>query len=141
MARRVFEEERLGLHLAMGMAVEPNPNRPFLIKFGLLKVADLIAAKIIWAWPKIKSDLAPYKAMDKFMKYLLVYFIQVFIFHYGGFKVLKSSLVASSSILSCSMPSPCVFMLQCLSLSSMLGPSFIRVTNTSDLGSIIFSCM
>jgi hypothetical protein len=34
-----------------------------------------------------------------------------------------------------------MFMLQCLSLSSMLGPSFLRVTNTSDLGSIIFSCM
>jgi hypothetical protein len=47
----------------------------------------------------------------------------------------------SSSILSCSLPFPCMFMLQCLSLSSMLGPSFLRVTNTSDLGSIIFSCM
>jgi hypothetical protein len=29
----------------MGMVVEPDPNRPFLLKFGLLKVADLIAAK------------------------------------------------------------------------------------------------
>jgi hypothetical protein len=36
----VFEEERLGVRLAMGMAVKPNPNRPFLLKFGLLKVAD-----------------------------------------------------------------------------------------------------
>jgi hypothetical protein len=32
-------------------------------------------------------------------------------------------------------------MLQCLSLSSMLGPSLLRVTNISDLGSIIFSCI
>jgi hypothetical protein len=95
----------------MGMAVEPNPNRPFLLKFKLLKVIDLIAAKITWAWPKIKGDAAPYKAMDEFMKYLLVYFVQVFILHYGGFKVLKSSLTASSSILSCSLPCPCIFML------------------------------
>jgi hypothetical protein len=42
---RVFEEERLGVWPAMGMAVEPNPNRPFLPKFGRLKVADLIAMK------------------------------------------------------------------------------------------------
>jgi hypothetical protein len=70
----------------MGMAVEPNPNRPFILKFRLLKVSDLIAAKITWAWPKIKGDAAPYKAMDKLMKYLLVYFFEVFILHYGGDK-------------------------------------------------------
>jgi hypothetical protein len=52
-------------------------------------VADLITAKITWAWPKIKGDAAPYKAMEEFMKYILVYFIQVFILQYGGFKVLK----------------------------------------------------
>jgi hypothetical protein len=52
----------------MGMAVEPNPNRPFLLKFRLLKLADLIAAKITWAWPKIKGDATPYKAIDEFMK-------------------------------------------------------------------------
>jgi hypothetical protein len=86
---------------AMGMAVIPNPNMPFLFKFGLLKVADLIAATITRAWVKMKGDAAPYKAMDEFMKCILVYFIQVFILHYGGFKVLKSSLAASSSILSC----------------------------------------
>jgi hypothetical protein len=57
----------------MGMVVEPNPNRPFLLKFGLLKVVDLIAAKITWAWPKIKGGAAPYKAMDEFWKYLFVY--------------------------------------------------------------------
>jgi hypothetical protein len=34
-----------------------------------------------------------------------------------------------------------MIMLQCLSLSSMLGPSCLRVTNTSELVSIIFSCM
>jgi hypothetical protein len=59
----------------MGMAVEPNLKRPFLLKFGHLKVANLIAAKITWAWSKIKGDTAPYKAMDEFMKYLLVYFV------------------------------------------------------------------
>jgi hypothetical protein len=90
----------------MGMAVEPNPNRPFLLKFGLQKVADLIATKITWAWTKIKGDATPYKAMDEFMKYLLVYFVQVFILHYGGFKVMKSLPATSSSILSCSLPSP-----------------------------------
>jgi hypothetical protein len=81
---------------AMGMAVEPNPNMPFLLKFELLKVADLIAAKITWVWPKIKGYTASYKTMDEFMKYLLVYFVQVFIVHCGGFKVLKSSLAVSS---------------------------------------------
>jgi hypothetical protein len=40
MSTWVFEEERLGVRPAMGMAVKPNPNRPFLLKFGLLKVAD-----------------------------------------------------------------------------------------------------
>jgi hypothetical protein len=39
---------------AMGMVVERNPNRPFLLKFGLLKVVVLFAAKITWDWPKIK---------------------------------------------------------------------------------------
>jgi hypothetical protein len=52
----------------MGMAVEPNPKRPFLLKFGLLIVADLIATKITWAWPKNKGDAAPYLSMDEFMK-------------------------------------------------------------------------
>jgi hypothetical protein len=52
----------------MGMVVKWNPNRPFLLKFGLLKVAVLIAAKITWAWPKNKSDAAPYLSMDEFMK-------------------------------------------------------------------------
>jgi hypothetical protein len=32
-------------------------------------------------------------------------------------------------------------MLQCLPLSSMLNPSFLSNTSTSDLGNIIFSCM
>jgi lipocalin len=93
-ATGVFEEIRLGVRPAMSMAIESNPNRHFLF----LKVADLITAKITWAWPKIKGDATPYN-MDKFMKYLLVYFVQVFILHYGGFKVLKYSLAASSSIL------------------------------------------
>jgi hypothetical protein len=48
-AAGVFEEERLGVRPAMGMAVEPKHNMHFLLKFGLLKVADLIAAKITWA--------------------------------------------------------------------------------------------
>jgi hypothetical protein len=52
----------------MGMAVEPNPNRPFLLKFRLLKVADLISAKLTWALPKIKGDAAPYLSMDEIMK-------------------------------------------------------------------------
>jgi hypothetical protein len=51
----------------MVMVVEPNPNRPFLLKFRLLKVADLIA-EITWAWPKNKGDAAPYLSMDKIMK-------------------------------------------------------------------------
>jgi hypothetical protein len=54
----------------MGMAVKPNPNRPFLLRFGLLKVADLIAAKITWAWSKNKGDAAPYFCMDEIMKYI-----------------------------------------------------------------------
>jgi hypothetical protein len=48
-AMGVFEEEKVGVWPAMGMAVELNPNMPFLPKFGLLKVSDLIAAKITWA--------------------------------------------------------------------------------------------
>jgi hypothetical protein len=52
----------------MGMAVDPNPNMPFLLKFRLLKVADLIAMKITWAWPKNKGDAAPYLSMDEIMK-------------------------------------------------------------------------
>jgi hypothetical protein len=83
----------------MGKVVKWNSNRPFLLKFGLLKVAVLFATKITWAWPKNKGDAAPYVSMDEFMKYLFVYFVQVFIQHYGGFNVLKSPLVASSSIL------------------------------------------
>jgi hypothetical protein len=95
----------------MGVVVEQNPNMPFLLKFGLLKVAVLFAAKITWAWPKNKGDAAPYSSMDEFMKWLFVYFVQVFIQHYGGIKVLKSPLVASSSILKCLLPSPCTIML------------------------------
>jgi hypothetical protein len=52
----------------MGMAVEQNPNMPFLLIFGLLKVAILIASKITWAWPKNKGHAAPYLSMDEFMK-------------------------------------------------------------------------
>jgi hypothetical protein len=52
----------------MGMVVERNPNMIFLLKFGLLKVAVLFAAKITWAWPKNKGDAAPYLSMDEFMK-------------------------------------------------------------------------
>jgi hypothetical protein len=74
-------------------------------------VAILIAAKITWVWPKNKGDTTPYLSMDEFMKYLFVYFIQVFIPHYGGFKVLKSPLVASSSILKRLLPSSCTIML------------------------------
>jgi hypothetical protein len=50
-ATGVFEEEKVGVRPAMGMVVERNPNRPFLLKFGLLKVAVLFAVKITWAWP------------------------------------------------------------------------------------------
>jgi hypothetical protein len=64
----VFEEEKVGMRPAMGMAVEPNPNRPFLLKFGLLKVVNLIATKIAWAWHKTKGDAAPYLSMDEIMK-------------------------------------------------------------------------
>jgi hypothetical protein len=71
----VFEEEKVGVQPAKGMAAEPNPRRPFLLKYGLLKVAILIAAKITWAWPKNKGDATPYQAMEEFMKYLLVYFV------------------------------------------------------------------
>jgi hypothetical protein len=52
----------------MGMAIEPNPNMPFLLKFGLLKVANLIAAKITWAMPKNKGDATSYLSMDEIMK-------------------------------------------------------------------------
>jgi hypothetical protein len=52
----------------MDMVVEQNPNKPFLLKFGLLKVVVLFAAKITWAWPKNKGDTAPYLSMDEFMK-------------------------------------------------------------------------
>jgi hypothetical protein len=52
---------------AMGMVVERNPNRPFLLKFGIIKVAILFAAKIRWAWPKNKSDAAPYLSVAEFM--------------------------------------------------------------------------
>ena len=59
--------------------------------------------------------------------------------HYGGFKVLKSTLEVPFSILALLLPSSCLIMLQCLSLLSMLGPSFLDKTNTSDLSCIIFS--
>jgi hypothetical protein len=67
-ATGVFEEEKVGMRPAMGMVVKRNPNRPFLLKFGLLKVAVLFAAKTTWAWPKNKGDTAPYLSMDEFMK-------------------------------------------------------------------------
>jgi hypothetical protein len=51
-AMGVFEEEKVGVQPAMGMVVEQNPNRPFLLKFGLLKVVVLFAMKITWTWPK-----------------------------------------------------------------------------------------
>jgi hypothetical protein len=51
----------------MGIAVEPNPNRPFLPKFRLLKVDDLIAVKITCTWPKIKGEATPYLSMDEIM--------------------------------------------------------------------------
>jgi hypothetical protein len=51
-AMGVFEEEKVGMRPAMGMVVEWNPNMPFLLKFGLLKVVVLFAAKITWVWPK-----------------------------------------------------------------------------------------
>jgi hypothetical protein len=50
----VFEEEKVGVRPAKGMAAEHNPRRPFLLKYGLLKVVILIAAKITWPGPKIK---------------------------------------------------------------------------------------
>jgi hypothetical protein len=54
-----------------------------------------------WASPKNKGDIASYQDMDKIMKYKFEHFVEVFIHYYGGFKVLKFSLVASSSILAC----------------------------------------
>jgi hypothetical protein len=33
MTAGVFEEEKIGVRPAMGMVVEQNPNRPFLLKF------------------------------------------------------------------------------------------------------------
>jgi hypothetical protein len=51
----VFEEEKVGVRPAMGMVVERNPNMSFLLKFGLLKVVVLFAAKITRAWPKNKG--------------------------------------------------------------------------------------
>jgi hypothetical protein len=68
MATGVFEEEKVEVRPAMGMVVERNPNRPFLLKFGLLKLAILFGAKNTWAWPKNKSDATPYLSMDEFMK-------------------------------------------------------------------------
>jgi hypothetical protein len=52
----------------MDMVVEQNPNKPFLLKFGLLKVVVLFAAKITWAWRKNKGDTTPYLSLDEFMK-------------------------------------------------------------------------
>jgi hypothetical protein len=49
MSTGVFEEEKMGVRPVKGMAAEPNPRRPFLLKYGLLKVAVLIATKITWA--------------------------------------------------------------------------------------------
>lgn len=53
--------------------------------------------------------------------------------------VVKSSLV-TPFLFPLHMPSsPCLVLLQCSSLLSMPGPSFVRKTNVSNLGSIIFS--
>jgi hypothetical protein len=52
----------------MGVVVKRNPNWPFLLKFGLLKVVVLFATKITLACPKNKGDAAPYLSMDEFMK-------------------------------------------------------------------------
>jgi hypothetical protein len=49
MATGVFEEEKVGVRPAMGMVVERNPNRPLLLKFGLLKMVVLFDVKITWA--------------------------------------------------------------------------------------------
>src|SRR3954469_12580926 len=58
---------------------------------------------------------------------------------YGGFKVLKSSLV-TPFLIPLRMPStPCVFLLQCSSFSK-LGPSFVSKTNVSNLGSVGGNC-
>jgi hypothetical protein len=52
----------------MGMVVELNPNKPFLLKFRLLKVAVLFSSKNTSAWPKNKGEATPYLSMDEFMK-------------------------------------------------------------------------
>ena len=44
---------------------------------------------------KLHGPDTSYKAMDEIMKCKIEYFVQIFMHHYGGFKVLKSSLVAS----------------------------------------------
>jgi hypothetical protein len=49
MATGVFEEGKVGVRPATDMVVEQNPNKPFLLKFRLLKVVVLFAAKITWA--------------------------------------------------------------------------------------------
>jgi hypothetical protein len=56
----VFEEEKVWVWPAVGMVVEPNPKTPFLLKYRLQKMADLITAKMTWAWPKNKGGIAPY---------------------------------------------------------------------------------
>lgn len=105
-------------------------------------LAHVCGRKLHGPSPNLKGVAAPYNYVDENMKGKALYFAHVFISHYGGFNVLKSPVAAPSSVLTRLLPSsPCVIMLQCLSLSSMLGPSFLSVTNTSDLGSIIFSCM
>jgi hypothetical protein len=63
-----FGEQKVGVRPAMGMVVEWNLNMHFLLKFRLLNVVVLFAAKITWAWPRNKGDVAPYLSMDKFMK-------------------------------------------------------------------------
>jgi hypothetical protein len=42
----------VGLWTTIGMVVEPNPNRPFLLTYGLLKLVVLISTKITCAYPK-----------------------------------------------------------------------------------------
>jgi hypothetical protein len=45
----VFEEAKVEVRPAKGMAVERNLKSSFLLKYIILKVVVLIAAKITWA--------------------------------------------------------------------------------------------
>jgi hypothetical protein len=74
MAKGVFEEEKVGVRPTMGMVVEQNPNRPFLLKFGLQKVVVLFAKKITWAWPENKGDATPYLSYGRIYEVALCIF-------------------------------------------------------------------